>query len=292
MSAQDFEILSEAFRKVITPDSHVEKICDGLLVTEGPVWFAEGDFFVFSDIRGDKLLRWTEKDGMSVFREPTGHANGNTLDRQGRLVTAGHASRNLYRTEKDGTITLLADTYKGKKLNSPNDVVVKSDDTIWFTDPPYAIQPEEQEQPANYVFRLDPDGSLTPVADDLSRPNGLALSHDEKLLYIAEADHSISQIQAFDVKPDNTLANGRVFATISPGIPDGFRVDTEGRVYTSAADGVHVYTPEGELLGKILCEQSPSRNCTFGGPGKHTLFMTSGTGAFRVVLATTGAQTP
>ena len=291
MSAQDFESRSEAFRKVITPDSRVEKICDGLTFTEGPAWFAEGNFLVFSDIRDNKLMRWSEKDGMTVFREASGAANGNTVDRQGRLVTAGHGSRTLHRTEKDGTITLLADSYRGKRLNSPNDVVVKSDDTIWFTDPPYGIQPEEQEQPVSYVFRFDPNGSLTVVADDFSRPNGLALSPDEKLLYIADSEHSLGHIRAFDVKPDNTLANGRVFATISPGIPDGFRLDTEGRVYTSAGDGVHVYTPEGELLGKVLCEQSPA-NCVFGGPGKHTLFMTSRTSVYRVVLATTGAQTP
>ena len=291
MSGQDFEVRSDAFRKVFTADSRVEKICEGLVFTEGPVWFAEGNYLVFSDNRDNKMLRWSEKDSMTVFREHTNNANGNTLDRQGRLVTAGHSSRTLYRTESDGTITVLADGYDGKKLNSPNDLVVKSDDTIWLTDPPYGIKPEEQEQPASYVFRLDPDGRLTAVADDFSRPNGLAFSPDESLLYIADSDRSVAHIRVFDVMPDNTLTSGRVFANISPGIPDGFRLDTEGRLYTSAGDGVQVYSPEGELLGKILCEQRTA-NCVFGGPGKHTLFMTSETAVYRVALATTGAQTP
>ncbi len=292
MNEQDFEIASEAFRRVLTPESRVEKICEGLIFTEGPVWVDEGGYLLFNDIYGDRTCRWSEKDGLTTFKQPSGKTNGMTLDRQGRLITCGHYLRTLFREEKDGSITLLADRYDGKKLNSPNDVVVKSDDTIWFTDPPYGIKPEEQEQAANYVFRLDPDGTVTPVADDFIRPNGLAFSTDEKQLYIADAEHEERHhIRVFDVTSDNLLANGRVFTEIRPGIPDGFRLDTEGRVYTSAGDGVHVYSPQGELLGKILSPEAPA-NCTFGGPGKHTLFMTARTSVYRVVLATTGAQTP
>ena len=292
MNAQDFEILSEAFGKIITPDSRVERICDGLQFTEGPVWFSEGEYLLFNDINGNRTCRWSEKDGLTTLKQPSGRLNGNTRDRQGRLVTCGHNLRTLFREERDGSTTLLADSHNGKKLNSPNDVVVKSDDTVWFTDPPYAIKPEEQEQPANYVFRLDLDGALTPVADDFIRPNGLAFSPDERLLYIADAEHEERHhIRVFDVTADNTLANGRLFADIRPGIPDGFRLDTEGTLYTSAGDGIHVFSPGGALLGKILCPETPA-NCAFGGPGKHTLFITARTGVYRVTLATVGAQTP
>ena len=292
MTAEVFEVHSEAFKQILTPDSRVEQICTGLQFTEGPCYFMEDEYLIFNDIYGDRTCKWSEKDGLTTYKAPSGRTNGTTRDRQGRLVTCGHYLRTLFREESDGSETLLADSYNGKKLNSPNDVVVRSDDTIWFTDPPYGIKPEEQEQPANYVFRLDPDGALTPLVDDFIRPNGLALSPDEKQLYIADAEHDTRHhIRVFDITPQNTLANGRVFCDIRSGIPDGFRFDTEGRLYTSAADGIQIFDTGGRIIGKILVPESPA-NCTFGGPGKHTLFITARTSVYRVVLSSTGAQVP
>ena len=295
MRAGDFDMRSESFEQLLTPDSRVEKIADGMVFTEGPVWFAEGDYLLFSDIRGNQIKRWSAGDGLATWREPSGHANGHTRDRQGRLVTAGHISQNVTRTEADGSITVLAESYQGKRLNAPNDVVVKSDGTIWFTDPPGGrrlpgFENVPVEQPKNYVFRLDPESRrLTPVVEDLQSPNGLCFSPDERLLYIA--DSANRRVQVFDVQGDNTLANWRLFVTIEPGIPDGIRVDAQGRLYSTAEDGVHVFSPEGELLGKILVEQTPA-NCAFGGRGRHDLFITAQQSVYRVTLASTGSQEP
>ncbi len=291
MRAQDFDIRSDEFRGILTADSQVDKVCEGLEFTEGPVWSPSEDCLFFSDVRGNRTMRWSEADGLTVIRDPSRFANGMTLDRQGRLVVAGHGGRTVYRQEPDGSLTTLAESYGGKRLNSPNDIVVKSDGTIWFTDPPYAIRPDQQEQPASYVFRLDPSGELVPVTDDFSRPNGLAFSPDESVLYVADSDQELAHIRALEVTATNALTNSQVLCTIEPGIPDGFRVDTEGRLYTSAGDGVQVFSPNGTLLGKVLCEQSPS-NCAFGGPNKRTLYMTARTAVYRVTLAATGAQTP
>ena len=286
----DFDIRDQAFNAILTVDSAVTKLAGGFKFTEGPVWVADGGYLLFSDIPANRIYRWSSADGASVWREPTGNANGNTLDRQGRVVTCEHSNRRVTRTEADGHITVLADVFQGKKLNSPNDIVVKSDGVIWFTDPPYGIKAEAREQSANYVFRLDPDGTLTIAADDFDRPNGLCLSPDESLLYIADSSDR-HHIRVFDVTGDNTLANGRLFTTITPGVPDGMRMDTEGRLYSTAGDGVHVYAPSGELLGIILVPESPA-NCTFGDVDKRTIYMTSRTSLYAVRLAATGAQMP
>jgi gluconolactonase len=258
---------------------------------------------VFSDIPNERLLRYVPGSGVSTFRAPSNFANGNTRDRQGRLITCEHGTRRVTRTEVDGQITVLADRFEGKRLNSPNDVVVKSDGSIWFTDPTYGILSDyegyraEPELPTKNVFRLDPEsGELTVVVDDFGQPNGLAFSPDESLLYVADSASSHdetwpSHIRVFDVVDGTRLANGRVFAVIDKGLPDGFRVDLAGNIWTSAGDGVHCFAPDGTLLGKILVPQTVA-NLTFGGPRRNRLFITATTSLYAVYLATTGAQRP
>lgn len=284
LPAGDFEIRADDFKAILTPESRVEKIAGGFGFTEGPIWM--DDHLLFSDLHKDRILKWTEGNGVSVFRDPSGKVNGNTRDLEGRLITAGHVSRNLQRTEMDGSVTVLAERYQDKLLNSPNDVVVKSDGSIWFTDPPYTITPEQQELPSNYVFRFDPlSGDMCPVAHDLDRPNGLCFSPDESLLYVA--DSARRNIWMFAVVGGEHLGQGCIFTNIDPGIPDGIRVDTEGRLYSTAADGIHLFTPTGNLLGKILTPESPA-NCSFGGNGNHILFITARTSVYAVGLAASG----
>ncbi len=296
MRAADFEVRSPEFRAILAPDSEVEKLAEGFEFTEGPCWVAAGGYLLFSDIPHSRIMRWSPTEGVSVWRDASNQTNGNTLDREGRLISCEHRGRRVTRTEKDGAITVLADRHAGGKLNSPNDVVVKSDGTIWFTDPPYGLTmwvdpPLQREQAKDYVFRLDPGaGGPTLVADDLDKPNGLCFSPDERRLYIADSS-ARRHIRVFEVGADNTLQGGQVFAAIDPGGPDGMRCDTQGRLYSTAGDGVHVFNPGGQLLGKIKCPLTPA-NCTFGGPGKRTLFLTARTALFAVRLAATGAQSP
>ena len=292
--SKDFDIRSEEFKKILRPNSKVERVQTNLVFTEGPVWIPSGNYLIFSDIMGNKMLKWSQKDGMKVFRIPSGYANGNYLDLQGRLVTCGHSSRNVQRTEHDGRITILADRYKGKKLNAPNDLVVKSDGSIWFTDPQYGRHTQELrdnepfEMKERHVFRLDPETKeITSVIDDFEGPNGLCFTPDESKLYIA--DTAKKHIRIFDVINGKTLKNGRIFCTIEPGVPDGMRLDTEGRLYCTAGDGVHVFNQSGELLGKILLPESPA-NCTFGDTDKRTLYITARQSLYKVAISATGAQ--
>jgi gluconolactonase len=281
------QIIHPAFEPILAPDTAVRRIADGFQFTEGPVWLDNGHFLLFSDIPADTIYRWSEGQGAEVWRHPSRQANGNTADPEGRLITCEHGSRSVTRTEDDGAVTALASTYQGRKLNSPNDIVVARDGAIWFTDPPYGIEPEQAEQPANYVFRLDPSAAEpVPVADDFSRPNGLCFSPDEQFLYIADSDHALHHIRRFRVAPDGSLSGGEVFAAIDPGAPDGMRVDQAGRLYTSAADGIHVFSPDAQLLGKLAVPESPS-NCAFGGPHHSTLFITACTGLYAANLSPT-----
>jgi gluconolactonase len=283
------EVLDESFGKVVLPNSTLRLIAKGLRFTEGPAWFDEGNYLLFSDIPADTIYRWDEPNGLTVFRKPSHNSNGNAVDLLGRLVTCEHGSRTVTRTGKDGVVTLAA-AYKGKKLNSPNDVVVKSDGTIWFTDPPYGIDPKTSEQPANYVFRLDPNAAEpVPVAADFTRPNGLCFSPDEKLLYVANSDGAVHHVRVFAVTKDNTLEGGKVFATIRPGSPDGMRMDKDGRLFSTAGDGMHVYSPEGKLLGKIKTPKTAA-NCTFGGKDHKTLFITANDSVWAIDLAVSGAK--
>ena len=303
MQGDDLEIIDPRFRGLIVRTAWLDKLFDGCRWAEGPVWFNDGGYLVWSDIPNNRLLRWTPDQGVGVFRADSNHANGNTRDREGRLVSCEHGSRRVTRTEPDGAITVIADGYRGKALNSPNDVVVKSDGTVWFTDPSYGINSyyqggkAEMEQDGCYVFRVDPaTGGIDVVADDFAMPNGLAFSPDEKILYIADSGVSHDpdgphHIRAFDAGDDGALGNGRVFAVIDPGLPDGFCLDAEGNVWTSAADGVHCYAPDGTLLGKIKVPEVVA-NLTFGGPRRDRLFIAATTSLYSIFVSATGDQTP
>ena len=301
--AGEFEIWDERFRYFIVGNAWVEKLYTGTLWAEGPVYFADGNYLVWSDIPNNRMLRWVDGGGVSVFRQPSNNSNGNTRDRQGRLVSCEHGARRVTRTEPDGTITVLADTYRGKRLNSPNDVVVKSDDTVWFTDPPYGILTDyeghraEPEYGGCHVFRFDPaSGSLDVVADDFDKPNGIAFSPDESKLYVVDTGGSHKKdghhhIRVFDVVDGKRLANGRLFTDVGPGLADGLRLDTDGNIWTSAADGVQCYSPGSELLGKIRIPEVVS-NLTFGGPKRNRLFITATTSLYAVYVAKNGVQRP
>lgn len=303
MAASDFEVLDERFARLPCMTATVRKLYGECDWAEGPAYFPGGRYLVWSDAPNNRMLRYDETDGsVSVFRSPSNNANGNTVDRQGRLVTCEHGSRRVTRTEHDGTITVLADNYQGKRLNSPNDVVVKSDGSIWFTDPTYGIDSDyegnrsESEIGASYVYRIDPQsGEIKVVCDDFIKPNGLAFSPDESLLYVVDtgrthgAEHP-AHMRVFDVSSGGGLSNGRVFADCTNGLFDGFRLDTEGRIWTSAGDGVHCYDPDGTLIGKILIPEVVANVC-FGGPKRERLFICATTSLYSVRLFINGAKT-
>ena len=299
-----YEIIDPRFRGLVVGSAALEELYRGCRWAEGPVWFNDAQQLIWSDIPNQRMLRWAEGGSVSVFRQPSNFTNGNTRDRQGRLVSCEHGTRRVTRTEVDGSITVLADSFGGKRLNSPNDVVVHSAGTIWFTDPSYGILSDyegykaAQEQATRNVFRLDPDtGSLEIVASDFLQPNGLAFSPDETLLYIADSGTNPDgsrprHIRVFDVVDGGRrLDNGRVFAVIDKGVPDGFRLDTAGNLWTSAADGIHCFAPDGTLLGKILVPQEVS-NLTFGGPRRNRLFITATQSLYAIYVTATGAQIP
>jgi len=297
-----FDIVSPRFRAFVLPNAPLEKLADGFRWLEGPVWFADLDCLLVSDLPNDRIMRWTDSGGASVFRQPSGFANGHTRDRQGRLIGCSHRHRCLTRTEWDGSVTVLVDRYGGKRLNSPNDVVVKRDGTIWFTDPPYGIQTDYEggkqvsELPA-CVYCLDPcSGVLTLVSDAFSGPNGLCFSPDETRLYVAESglqfDASpVQYISVIDVGDQGACSAPRIFHKIDPGFADGIRCDEDGNVWSSAADGVHCIAPDGELLGKIRVPFTVS-NLTFGGRHRSRLFLCASHTLFAIYINQRGAQTP
>jgi len=294
-----FESLHHAFEDCYVGHAHVERLWSGARWSEGPVWFAAGRYLLWSDIPNNRMLRWDETDGcVSTFRSPSNNSNGNTVDRTGRLITCEHLGRRVTRTEYDGSIVILADSWQGRSLNSPNDVVVKSDNSIWFTDPSYGILTDYEGDRANpelpcQVYRIDADGSISVVADDFCKPNGLAFSPDESQLFIADtgATHQKDgprHIRAFTLAADGrSLDNSRVFAECTEGLFDGFRFDTQGRIWTSAADGVHCYTPKGQLIGKIRIPEIVS-NVTFGGAKRNRLFICGTTSLYSVYLTVNG----
>ena len=279
---------------IVLDESKLERIATGFKFTEGPVWNASEDFLLFSDIPANRIYKWPGNGEVDVFREPSGNSNGLTYDKEGRLIICEHGNRRLSRIELDGTYTVLADGFRGKRLNSPNDVVVKSDGTIYFTDPPYGIRPEEQELPFQGVFHLDPDsGELNLVVADFDRPNGLAFSPDEETLYIADSS-SRRHVRAFDVRPDGALSGGRVFAEIRselPGNPDGMKVDVEGNLYVAAAGGVWIFSEDGDHLGVIRTPETPA-NCAWGGEDWRTLFITARASLYRIRLGIPGVKVP
>lgn len=299
---ESFEVLDPRFRKLAFPNVHVEELWTGCRWAEGPAWFAAGRYLVWSDIPNDRMLRWDETDGsVSVFRQPAMNTNGHTVDLQGRLVSCEHRGRCVSRTEHDGSRTVLVSQVDGQRLNSPNDVVVKSDGSIWFTDPSYGIDSDYEgdaatsEIGARRVYRFDEaSGKTTVVAGDFVQPNGLAFSPDESLLYIVDtgATHQADgphHVRRFKVAANGTLSGGEVFATCPVGLYDGLRVDVHGNLWLSAGDGVHCHAPDGTLLGKILIPETVANVC-FGGAKLNRLFICGTTSLYAVYLNTRGAR--
>jgi len=298
-----YEYFDRRFNELRVSSAELEELFSGGRWTEGPVWFNDGGFLLWSDIPNNRMLRWVPDQGVSLFRVNSNYANGNTRDRQGRLVTCEHGTRRVTRTEVDGSITVIADRYLGKRLNSPNDVVVTSDGCIWFTDPPYGILSDYEghksavEQKGCFVFCVDPkSGNLRVVADDFVKPNGLAFSADEKTLYVADSGRSHDpdgphHIRAFDVSAKGKLSRPRIFCDVDPGVPDGFRLDVRGNLWVSCLDGVICFAPDGTALGKIKTPQEVS-NLTFGGPKRNRLFITATKSVYSIYVATNGIQAP
>ena len=297
------EIRKPCFARYVLGNATLETLASGFRWIEGPVWMGDANCLLFPDLPNDCTMRWTEGLGVSVYRSPSNYANGQTRDHQGRLIACSHRGRCLYRTEYDGRVTTLVDRHDGKRLNAPNDVVVKSDGSIWFTDPLYGISNDyeggrqDSEQPPA-LYRFDPEGrDIRIVADDFDGPNGLAFSPDESRLYVSETgdqttEHPRQYIRVFDVKADrSTLSGGGIFHKVEPGYCDGMRVDEDGNIWSSAADGVHCINSEGELLGKILVPHRVS-NLTFGGAVKNRLFIGGSNTLYSIFLNCRGAQAP
>lgn len=293
-----FECVDPQFASYVLGNAPVKRLATGFDWVEGPVWFGDQGCLLFSDIPNNRILRWTA-EGVTTFRSPSNFANGHTRDRQGRLISCEHGTRRVTRTEWDGTVTVLADSYQGKRLNSPNDVVVARDGAVWFSDPHYGIMTDyegsraEQELPCA-VYRIDPQGGIEAMVTDMACPNGLAFSPDESLLYVADTGRMFSDdpqhIRVYDMEAGRPL-RGRLFHKISPGCADGFRIDSDGNLWSSAGDGVQCLAPDGRLLGRLHVPETVSNLC-FGGPAKNRLFITATTSLYAVVLNRKGIQWP
>jgi len=300
MKSQDYEVHDPRFRLLLQPNAFLEKLTGDCLWAEGPVYFPATDLLIWSDIPNNRMLRWAPGMGVGVYRAQSNFSNGNTRDREGRLVSCEHGARRVTRTEHDGSVTVIASHFEGKKLNSPNDVIVDSDGAIWFTDPDYGIISDyegyraESEIGRCNVYRVAPgETQVRLVCDDFVKPNGLAFSPDESKLYIADSaashdDDAPRHIRVFDVEKDGALRNGRVFIEMQSGVPDGLRTDEQGNVWTSAEDGVHCYAPDGALLGKILIPEVVA-NLTFGGLRRNRLFITATSSVYAVHVGVRGA---
>ncbi len=290
--------MTNQFTHILPPGARPEKIAGGFGFTEGPVWHQEEGALYFSDIPANRIYRWTPETGAVVFREPSGNSNGLTRDLQGRLLACEHGNRRLSRAEPDGSLLALAERYQGSRLNSPNDVVVRSDGSIFFTDPPYGLYQADgtvagQELPFQGVYRLSPDGTLALLVADFERPNGLGFSPDERRLYIDDTHRM--HIRVFDVSPAGDLSNGRVFAEMQPaddeGVPDGLKVDRQGNVYCTGPGGVQVFDLSGAYLGTIAMPEVTA-NLAFGGDDWRTLFLTASTSLYRVRVGIPGVPVP
>ena len=297
-----FDVVDPRFQALAFANVQVDRLHTGCRWAEGPAWFPAGRYLVWSDIPNDRVLRWDETDGsVSVFRQPAAHSNGHTVDLQGRLVSCEHLSRSVSRTEHDGSRTVLASHIGGKRFNSPNDVVVKSDGSVWFTDPSYGIDSDYEGDAAaseigdRCVYRIAPDGAgVARVASGFVQPNGLAFSPDERLLYVADtgATHQADgprHIRRFEVGGDGRLSGGEVFAESTCGLFDGFRIDVHGNLWTSAGDGVHCIAADGRLIGKIRLPEAAANVC-FGGAKRNRLFICATTSLYAVYLNTRGAS--
>ncbi len=278
-------MMTSEFSKLISPGETVKKLCGEFQFTEGPVWVADKNELLFSDIHANHICRWFQGK-CDVYREPSGNSNGQTLDRQGRLITCEHGNRRVSRTEFDGKVVSLADSFEGKRLNSPNDVVCKGDGSIYFTDPPYGVKPEEREIPFQGVYRILSDGkTLKLLAKDFNKPNGLAFSPDEKILYVADTEEG--HLRAFDVHTDGSIRNSRIFSIVER--PDGMKVDIKGNVYCTAMTGMMVFNSDGKHLGFIPVPERPA-NCTFGDPDLKTLYITARTSLYQIRVQIPGVN--
>ena len=303
--AQPYEYYDRRFYGLTNGSARLDELLTGLRWAEGPVWFNDGGYLLCSDIPNNRIIRWVPDQGVGIFRPNSNYANGHTRDRQGRLVSCEHGSRRVTRTEPDGSITVIAERHAGKRLNSPNDVVVASDDSVWFTDPSYGILSDYEghkapmEQKGCFVYRVDPrSGAIQVVADDFVKPNGLAFSPDEKTLYIADSGRSARDapdgphhVRAFSVGAKGKLSKGRVLCDVEPGVPDGLRLDVEGNLWISCGDGILCVDAEGTPLGKIKVPQEVA-NLTFGGPKRNRLFIAATTSVYSIMVTTNGAQVP
>jgi gluconolactonase len=288
------EIRDKRFESVVGRSVQFERLATGCIFTEGPLWHRRDKYLLFSDMPGDHLRRWSAKDGVATFRKPCNKSNGLAWDNQGRLIVCEHATSRLTRTEADGSITVLASHHQGKELNSPNDVVVKSDGAIYFSDPTYGRKPHfgiprETELAFRGVYRVSPDGeSLTLLADDFGQPNGLCFSLDEKVLFVNDTDRQ--HIRAFDVKSDGAVGNSRVWAKTvgeGAGAPDGMKIDSAGNVYCCGPGGIHVFTPDAVCLGVIRVPEYTANFC-WGDDDLRSLFIAASTSIYRVRVAVPG----
>ncbi len=282
-----------AFSKVVSNDAKMRKLAGGMKFTEGPAWnTANGGWLVFSDIPANELKKWTAGDGLSIYRTPSNNANGNHFDAEGRLVSCEHGSRSLTRTDKDGMVDTLVMSYDGKKFNSPNDLAITKAGVIYFTDPSYGIpQGQAKEQGGQYVYRFDPSiKALAAVITEIDMPNGIVSSPDEKLVYVADSGKT-KDIRVYPVKADGSVGDGKVFCHIDNGAADGIRVDRDGRIWSSAGDGVRIYSPEGLLIGTILTPEAAANLC-FGGADGKTLFITARTSLYAIDTLVTDGHAP
>lgn len=296
-----YEQLDERFSACIVGHANIERLWSGCRWAEGPAWFAAGNYLLWSDIPNNRILRWDGNDGhVSTYRNPSDNTNGHTVDGQGRLVSCQHRTRSVTRTEHNGSISVLAQSFEGHRFNSPNDVVVNADDSVWFTDPSYGILSDYEGDKATpemdcHVYRIDADGSITRVINSMTKPNGIAFSPDGEAVFVSDtgASHDTSltpHIKRFELSADKktVTTNTSVFANCTAGMFDGFRFDSDGRLWTSAADGVHCYLPDGTLIGKIKIPELVA-NVEFGGPKRNRLFICGQTSLYSVYLAVNGA---
>ena len=295
-------VLDQSFAKYRLNLASVERVAHGFRWAEGPVWFGDGRYLLWSDIPNNRIMKWEEETGaVSVFRKPSGYANGNTRDRQGRLITCEHGGRRVSRTEYDGTLVAVVDSHEGKPLNSPNDVVVKSDGSVWFTDPPFGLlgwyegYPAKQELPMN-VYRVDASGVMSVVEAEVNRPNGLCFSPDESMLYLVESGTTPRNVYAYDVVDGGRrIANRRKLIDVGPGTPDGMRCDVDGNLWMgwgmgdAALDGVAVFNSDGRLIGRIDLPERCANLC-FGGLHRNRLFMAASKSVYALYVNTQGAR--
>lgn len=289
------EEFDSAIRKIVPEKANLEQIAAGFGFTEGPIW--RGDYLLFSDIPRNRIVRLrllSEGPEITTFRSPSGNSNGLTMDKNGRLIACEHSTRRVTRTELDGSISVLADRYQGRRLNSPNDVVVRSDGSVYFTDPSFGLgqPPKWKELPSNGVYRIAPDGQLILLAADFEMPNGLAFSPDESVLYVNDTRRG--HIRAFDVGNDGSISNGRVLTEMKapePGGPDGMKVDRQGNIYCTGPGGIWIIEPGGKCLGRIMMPEIPA-NFNWGDADWQTLYITARTSIYRLKLAVAGIAVP